>query len=181
MDIAIYHFLAYYLSEVWPSKYSVSKPLNFIFYTAFFQHPLFFYTFTQPSNPLTFQPVPNLISIDNSNVTSNETMNESIDGVQMNPIHTRFQSYNSITLDCNREVDVSPVDESKHHEITPSDSFQGSTTYTSEIFLAEQDIEPTIQIRDLRKTYGDKLVVNHVSFDMYEGQIFALLGHNGAG
>jgi ABC-type multidrug transport system fused ATPase/permease subunit len=40
---------------------------------------------------------------------------------------------------------------------------------------------PTVTINKLRKTFGTQLAVNNLSFKMYENQIFALLGHNGAG
>lgn len=44
---------------------------------------------------------------------------------------------------------------------------------------------PRIQIRELCKTFstpsGPKKAVDHLSMDMYEGEILALLGHNGAG
>ena len=40
---------------------------------------------------------------------------------------------------------------------------------------------PTVVINRLRKTFGTQLAVNNLSFKMYENQIFALLGHNGAG
>lgn len=40
---------------------------------------------------------------------------------------------------------------------------------------------PTVIINKLRKTFGSQLAVNNLSFKMYENQIFALLGHNGAG
>jgi ABC-type uncharacterized transport system ATPase subunit len=40
---------------------------------------------------------------------------------------------------------------------------------------------PTVEVNSLRKTYGSQVVVNNLSFKMYENQIFALLGHNGAG
>ena len=36
-------------------------------------------------------------------------------------------------------------------------------------------------IRDLKKKFGNKTAVNGVNLKMYNGQIFALLGHNGAG
>ena len=36
-------------------------------------------------------------------------------------------------------------------------------------------------IRDLKKKFGKKTAVNGVNLKMYNGQIFALLGHNGAG
>lgn len=40
---------------------------------------------------------------------------------------------------------------------------------------------PTVAVNKLKKTYGSTTVVNDLSFNMYENQIFALLGHNGAG
>ena len=47
--------------------------------------------------------------------------------------------------------------------------------------------KPVIQVRNLRKEFGtgfnsDPFVaVNGISLDMYENEIFCLLGHNGAG
>jgi ABC-type transport system involved in cytochrome bd biosynthesis fused ATPase/permease subunit len=38
-----------------------------------------------------------------------------------------------------------------------------------------------LKIRKLRKEFGTKVAVNDVDMTMYNGQIFALLGHNGAG
>lgn len=40
---------------------------------------------------------------------------------------------------------------------------------------------PAIEVRDLRKTYGDNDAVAGVSFDIAEGEVYGLLGHNGAG
>lgn len=40
---------------------------------------------------------------------------------------------------------------------------------------------PTVVVNQLRKTFGRNVVVNNLSFTMYENQIFSLLGHNGAG
>lgn len=40
---------------------------------------------------------------------------------------------------------------------------------------------PVIIVNKLRKTFGEQVAVNDLSFKMYENQIFALLGHNGAG
>jgi lipopolysaccharide export system ATP-binding protein len=39
----------------------------------------------------------------------------------------------------------------------------------------------TIETRNLVKKYGDRTVVNHVSFDVKQGEIVGLLGPNGAG
>lgn len=41
--------------------------------------------------------------------------------------------------------------------------------------------ETVIEVRDLRKTYGDLTAVDGVSFDIRRGETFALLGPNGAG
>ena len=41
--------------------------------------------------------------------------------------------------------------------------------------------KPTVVLDKLRKTFSSQVAVNDLSFSMYENQIFALLGHNGAG
>ena len=38
-----------------------------------------------------------------------------------------------------------------------------------------------IEVRDLRKAYGDHLAVDGLSFSVAEGEVYGLLGHNGAG
>jgi ABC-2 type transport system ATP-binding protein len=40
---------------------------------------------------------------------------------------------------------------------------------------------PYIEVSHVSKTYGDRTVVNDVSFDVGEGEIFGLIGPNGAG
>lgn len=41
--------------------------------------------------------------------------------------------------------------------------------------------DPTIQVEDLHKSFGDNHAVQGVSFTIYGGEIFSLLGPNGAG
>ncbi|MBR3246699.1 ABC transporter ATP-binding protein [Candidatus Saccharibacteria bacterium] len=38
-----------------------------------------------------------------------------------------------------------------------------------------------IEIKNVRKKYGEKYALDKVSFDVKEGEIFAFIGHNGAG
>ena len=38
-----------------------------------------------------------------------------------------------------------------------------------------------IEVKNLVKTYGDKRAVDDASFSVYDGEIFAFIGHNGAG
>jgi ABC-2 type transport system ATP-binding protein len=40
---------------------------------------------------------------------------------------------------------------------------------------------PAIEVRRLRKAYGPIVAVDDLSFDVQEGEVYALLGHNGAG
>lgn len=41
--------------------------------------------------------------------------------------------------------------------------------------------KPSVVVRNLRKTFNGQVAVNNLSLKMYENEIFALLGHNGAG
>ena len=44
-----------------------------------------------------------------------------------------------------------------------------------------EDKKDIFQIKNIKQYYGDKLVINNVSFNLYPNEIFVLLGHNGAG
>lgn len=41
--------------------------------------------------------------------------------------------------------------------------------------------EQCIRVRNLTKSFGNRKVVDDLSFDVKAGEVFALLGHNGAG
>lgn len=42
-------------------------------------------------------------------------------------------------------------------------------------------MEKAIEVRDLTKRYGEILAIDHISFDVKEGEVFGFLGPNGAG
>ena len=41
--------------------------------------------------------------------------------------------------------------------------------------------EPSVSVRNLTKAFSGRTVVDDLSFDVRKGEVFALLGHNGAG
>lgn len=41
--------------------------------------------------------------------------------------------------------------------------------------------EPSVSVRSLTKSFSGRTVVDELSFDVQKGEVFALLGHNGAG
>lgn len=65
----------------------------------------------------------------------------------------------------------------------------GETTYAegipvepvTEALRAQSLAGDGIEIRGLRKQFGEKTAVDGLSLSMYKGQVTALLGHNGAG
>jgi ABC-type protease/lipase transport system fused ATPase/permease subunit len=47
--------------------------------------------------------------------------------------------------------------------------------------LTTRTTRATVSVKGLRKTYGDKVVLDGVDLDIGKGEAFALLGPNGAG
>ena len=41
--------------------------------------------------------------------------------------------------------------------------------------------EPSVRVKNLTKSFGNRRVVDDLSFNVQKGEVFALLGHNGAG
>lgn len=69
------------------------------------------------------------------------------------------------------ESDDFPVDAEYDDTVEPVDSILESQKASGRAML----------VRNLTKRFGPNLAVDNLNLDIYEGQIFALLGHNGAG
>ncbi|RZC38259.1 ABC tran, AAA 21 and/or SbcCD C domain containing protein, partial [Asbolus verrucosus] len=61
------------------------------------------------------------------------------------------------------------------------EDFEDITKVKNEFFETNPDVNPGIQIINLRKVFGKKIAVKNLSLNIYENQIHVLLGHNGAG
>ncbi len=47
--------------------------------------------------------------------------------------------------------------------------------------MSDQPIQPALSIKGATKTYGKKVAVDHISFDLFPGEVFGFVGPNGAG
>jgi ABC-type sugar transport system ATPase subunit len=47
--------------------------------------------------------------------------------------------------------------------------------------MSKENLAPILSVKNLKKAFGEKTVVNDVTFDIYPGEIIALVGENGAG
>ncbi|CAG9334836.1 unnamed protein product [Blepharisma stoltei] len=67
------------------------------------------------------------------------------------------------------------------------DLFSQEINWGDNVEKVDQDLEKqkengkALLIRNFKKVFGNKVAVEDISLDIYNGQIFALLGHNGAG
>jgi ABC-type multidrug transport system fused ATPase/permease subunit len=121
-DIFIYSLLAWYFSQVWPTKVGVARPWYFIFLRSYWF----------PGSPDHTQSCLQDVRV-GATAEGELIVEEGMDGIPCEPVN--------------------------------------------ETLLGA----PTVSVSKLKKTYGSQTVVNDLSFNMYENQIFALLGHNGAG
>lgn len=61
------------------------------------------------------------------------------------------------------------------------DTSDDISTPNTKFFENPQNLNPGIQIRNLRKCFGKRTAVNNLTLNIYDNQITVLLGHNGAG
>ena len=184
-DAVVYLFLAYFLSEVFPSIYSTSKPI--VYFTQSIKKwvsgRIFLISGFAPINRYSssnssYNPIHSATTTEIRGDYGNDVEDEEVN-IQMNPILTNTNINSNINMNTSNTI--------------PTGDNAYNTTYThnntNTVYPSEPDSltdirnrsPASITINRLRKTYNGQLAVNHVSLDLYEGEVFALLGHNGAG
>ncbi|EAR92762.2 ABC transporter family protein (macronuclear) [Tetrahymena thermophila SB210] len=128
--IFVYIILYFYLDQVIPNEYGVSK------------HPLFF--------------VINLFK--KSDKTSSN----------------RLKSKNNSLIQPLNQNDEEQVSVFQNPQDTSSALFH-------EVYPNEKNLPARVIIKSLQKVFGDFTAVDKISINLYESNIFCLLGHNGAG
>ena len=165
-----------------PSKYSISRQPNFLCEDG---NP-------QSSTPTSSSPptMPSFASRLWNNINLrifNTDRSVSREGIEL---HIQRSSYRALD-DTDSSEHAGSMEAGTHTNasesaanVTSISSEQEATVHPSEMSAAEGRRAwgtPTVSVLGLRKTHDSTLVVNHVHLDLYEHQIFALLGHNGAG
>lgn len=78
-------------------------------------------------------------------------------------------------------TDIPPNAESESLRSADAPSVQRPTQVGPLVAGASVAVAPVLQVAQLRKAFGENVVVNDVSFSVAPGEVFALLGQNGAG
>lgn len=153
-DIFIFGFLGWYFDQVLPSEFGVRKPWNFIFDRNYW------FDGESGARPVKISPKAKKSKLQRANSDSNIESS----GVALAVLERKKLLNSTIS-------------------ITPSilEEMEAGTSSPFEKVDETVTGPPSIIVNHLCKTFGTQKAVNHLSLKMYEDQIFALLGHNGAG
>ena len=151
----LYMFLGFYLQNVLPQKYGMNQPFYFLFTKSYWG----FGEKNEKSNinNIDFGKNIEIIPVKNPN---NNYGNDIID---------TKTSLNNEKGSIWRKTTI-PNELNNNHFL--------ETNGNNNIDHINNDI---LRIRNIIKLFGDKLVLDNLSFDLYRNEIFVLLGHNGAG
>jgi ATP-binding cassette subfamily A (ABC1) protein 3 len=153
-DVFIYAVLAWYFSQVWPSKIGVRKPFYFPL-TLSYWFPNSYHAYKRLGN--------NEANVDNNH--ANDSCN--------NDCLKNHQRVGVMEIGKDPEIGDNP----------PQTEASSSNNVNAPFEEPDEDIvgKPAVVVKNLRKTFGGYRAVNNLSLKMFENEIFALLGHNGAG
>ena len=161
-DVFIYSLLAWYFSQVMPSSLGVRKPFYFVLLPSYWcpRCPN-----RSPSSNIGRGPVTHTCPEEGAGVSPSSSNAECGGGRRC------------ARVDC---LDG----EHNHHSNEHGSGGGGRGVHVPTEEVNEHLLgAPTVVVDRLCKTFhgAASMAVNFLSFDMYENQIFALLGHNGAG
>jgi ABC-2 type transport system ATP-binding protein len=93
----------------------------------------------------------------------------------LTPVQSRFEDGFMVLLkQTSGQADTETTRQEEGETRRPEDEEPQSVSLSS-------DREPVVRVRDLVRQFGTFTAVDHISFDVQQGEIFGLLGPNGAG
>jgi len=105
-------------------------------------------------------------------------------GTAKNPVYFLFPSYWGCNCLSRKKVRSEIGEGTEGPEAEAEDYYMDSQFYepvTNPELIAQEGDMNILKIMGLKRTFGDFKAVDGINLKMYSGQIFALLGHNGAG
>ena len=154
-NFIIYMFFGFYLQNVLPQKFGISQPLYFLF--------------TKEYWGLVYKDSEELIEENNiKNMRFVEIYNNQNDKY----------NYNIMNSESNLNYKKQKIknENTNSTDIINNDYFEQTKKYDN--YDVNNDV---LDIKNITKSFGGKIVLNNLSFKLYRNEIFVLLGHNGAG
>ena len=168
-NIFLYMFLGFYLHNVLPQKYGINYPLNFLFTKSYWGF---------DTNYSINNPIIKIQEVNKNNININNNINNNLELIKINNNPRNIFSNNNLLLttksnsNIKKSISLSTISIEK----TPNEYFQ-----TTKGYINNKNNNDILEIKNIRKSFEHKLVLNNLSFNLYRNEIFVLLGHNGAG
>ncbi|XP_075953776.1 retinal-specific phospholipid-transporting ATPase ABCA4-like isoform X3 [Anarhichas minor] len=167
-DAVLYAVLAWYLDNVFPGQYGISRPFYFPFQASYWQ-----------------TPAPSQTAIPGQGKQNLETGNVEKDTDSRGTPETYTCNGSAGRKACKHQRKRDQLEREREllrrHEETPNEE----DCQEGQLFLEPEPLGLVmgVQIQDLMKVYDGSCrpAVNCLNINFYEGQITSFLGHNGAG
>ena len=164
-NIFLYMFLGFYLHNVLPQKYGINHPLNFLFTKTYWGFD------TKDGINNTNIKIQEEYNINNNKINNNFELIKINNNPRNNINNNNLLLTTKSNSNMKKSISISTISTEKN----PNEYFQTTKGYLNN---NNNDI---LKIKNIKKSFKDKLVLNNLSFNLYRNEIFVLLGHNGAG
>ena len=151
-NFILYMFIGFYLQNVLQHQFGLSKPWNFLC-------------------------TKNFWGCDEKN-NENKKKLKNVSIMLSNMYEINANKINSKNKKKNYDEKDDDFAKSSRDEI--NNDIKSNQTNPDNIDFGNNDIE-TLKIKNIKKYFGEKLVLSDVNFELKKNEIFVLLGHNGAG